>query len=96
MTNIGKQRAYGMACVVCAFVMVFCIVQMIPLGMAGEANKVKPYFAGMVVAFVIGLVTAIAHYYYRDKGDAWDQEKIRVETEALAHQGQKRKSSTNR
>ncbi len=91
MNKATKQKILGTICVICAVVMVVCIARMIPYGMAGEVNKVKPYFAVVVVMLIVSLPAAVGYYYYRGGDTAEDKEleRMRVEADILSHIGEK-------
>ena len=94
MTQATKQRFAGAVCALSAGIMMFCMSQMAPHGMAGNVRKVKQYFAGVMVAFAVSLPCGVAYYYYRAKrgSDAYTG-NMRTQVDALAHAG-KRPAST--
>ncbi|HSW74934.1 MAG TPA: hypothetical protein VLG16_03620 [Candidatus Saccharimonadales bacterium] len=91
MSNSLKQNIYGTLTVLGAVAMVVCIAKMIPYGLAGEIGKVKPYFAGMMAGLLMGLPSAIAYYYYRDKNQQADAQldHLKAQVDIFAHAGQK-------
>lgn len=42
----------------------FCILKMIPYGLAGDAHKVLQWFIAMAISFVIAAPFGVAYYYY--------------------------------
>ena len=89
MGNSKKRNISRITLLVCIVVIAFCIVKMVPDGMAGNTSKVIGYFIPIIPAFLIGVVAGIAQYYYRDKSDYGASQRASAEVRALAEAGRK-------
>lgn len=91
MDDKQKQYLFGLICVFAVVVISFCILRMIPFGLAGEIDKVKYYFVILIVAVLVGLPAGVFYYYFQGRvvHEDKDMERMRIEADILAHMGEK-------
>jgi len=65
--------------------------------MAGNAGTVKRYAAVAAPTLVVGLISGVTYYYYRNKDDYGAAAKANIEITALSQAGRKNgKNSRNK
>lgn len=93
MSNATKKQISGAGCVLSVVSMTFCIGQMIPPGLSGDIEKVKPHFILLFIALIFGLVFGAAYSYYRGNPTKDEElERMRVEMNTLSFVGAQKKT----
>ena len=92
MTNATKYRVAQAILVVCVAASALSLSRMVPAGMSGEVHTVKLWFGVLVFFLIVGIMAAVAYYYYRSRRfDTKDQQQIAVETLAKLGEQNRRK-----
>jgi cytochrome bd-type quinol oxidase subunit 2 len=83
----ARIRTARIASWVCLVVCVVILGRMIPLGLSGEAGKVKVYFALFLIAAIIGIIATLLYYYWKSKIQTYDL-AANMEMKTLEQTGQ--------
>lgn len=84
-TKLRVARIVSWACLLIALLIV---IRMVPLGLAGEAGKVKFYFAFFILSVIAGVAATLLYYYLKSKIRTYDL-STDIEMKTLAQSGQR-------